>query len=134
MYDEIMLAPRHGDERWDVDHAAIEAAWREAEICPVPVARFSATADAVGHFFFASAPIAGGAFYLTRRAFDALNVWLQARAGRKVHVRLADGTELSAATPSELARVADIVDRLKAGRAVSTESQHGVATDETGRQ
>jgi len=112
MYDEIMLSSREGDDRWNEDHEALEASWRDAGVCPVPVARFSTAADAVGHFFFAAGPAGAGAFYLTKRAFDALNIWLQSRAGRKVHVRLADGTELSAATPADLAKVADDVERL----------------------
>ncbi|CAM3224752.1 hypothetical protein SPZE110945_12190 [Sphingomonas zeae] len=113
MYDEIMLASSEGDDRWEQDHAALEAAWREAGTCPVPIARFSTASDVIGHFYFASGPAAAAAFYLTKRAFDALSVWLQGRAGRKVHVRLADGTELSAATPGELAEVADVVERLR---------------------
>lgn len=113
MYDEIILEPRGGDDHWDDDHVALEAAWREAQVCPVPVARFSTTADHVGHFYFAAGPAGAAAFYLTKRAFNALDIWLQGCAGRKVHVRLADGTELSAATSGELVRVAGVVDEFR---------------------
>jgi hypothetical protein len=116
MYDEIVLVPRQGDDRWADDHAVLEAAWRAAGVCPVPVARFSPGADVAGHFYFmAAAAGAAGGFMLPRRAFDALNIWLKGRAERRVHLKLADGTELSAATTAEIDRLADTVERLRGG-------------------
>lgn len=124
MYDEIVLLPQQGDDGWADDHAALEAAWRAAGVCPVPVARFSTGADVVGHFYFMAAAAAAGGFMLPRRAFDALNIWLKGRAERRVHLKLADGTELSAATTAEIDRMADIVERLRGGsRAPSGELQ-----------
>ena len=134
MYDEIILEPRRGDERWEEDHDALEAAWRDAQVCPVPVARFSTSADRIGDFYFAAGPAGAAAFYLTKRAFNALDIWLQSRGDRKVHVRLADGTELSAATSGELARVASVVDsfRTPSGPVLDSakaEAEKGAARD-----
>lgn len=113
MYDQIVLLPRQGDDHWADDHAALEASWSAANVCPVPVARFSTVADVTGHFFFMAG--SAGSFILTRQAFDVLKVWLQGRAGRRVHLKLADGTELSAATTAEIDRLADTVERLRSG-------------------
>ncbi|MFE8585805.1 hypothetical protein ACFX59_17085 [Sphingomonas sp. NCPPB 2930] len=113
MYDQIMLEPRRGDDQWNKDYDTLVAAWREVQVCPAPIARFSTTADHIGHFYFTAGPAGAAAFYLTKRAFDVLNIWMQGRAGRKVHVRLADGTELSATTSDELIKIASVVDKFR---------------------
>lgn len=105
MYDEIVIGPRGGDESWANDHAALEEAWRQSGVHPLPVARFSTTAEAVGHFLLTAGII--------QQAFAALRVWIQGRAGRTVHIRLADGTELKAGTPSEIDQLASTVSRLR---------------------
>lgn len=133
MYDEILLLPRQGDESWEDDHAALEAAWRAIGVCPVPVARFSTGADFAGHFYFmAVAASAAGGFILPRRAFDALNIWLKGRADRRVHLKLADGTELSAATTVEIERLAETVERLRRGGHVEPSDVQGAEPSTTG--
>lgn len=104
-YDEITLGFRAGDPHWNADHEALEAAWLEAGVHPAPVARFSQATDAVGHFL-----LAGGAI---KYAFEALKIWMQARAGRKVQIKLSDGTEIVAGTIQELEAAAAITGRLK---------------------
>ncbi len=87
-----------------------------AQPTSAPVARFSTAADVAGQFFFmAVAAGTAGSFILPRRAFDALNIWLKGRADRRVHLKLADGTELSASTTTEIEQLADTVERLRVG-------------------
>lgn len=135
MYDEIVLVPRQGDERWEDDHASLEAAWRAAGVCPVPVARFSTGEDFVGHFYFvAAAADAAGGFMVPRRAFDALNIWLKGRAECRVHVKLADGIELSAATTAEIDRLAETVERLRDGSRASPGDLQASELSNTGNE
>ena len=109
MYDEIVVGPRGGDKAWVEDHAALEAAWRGMGVHPAPVARFSTTAEHVGQFLLAAGTI-------SVPAFGALKVWLKGRADRRVHIRLADGTEMTAATAAEIDDMADTVMRLRQDR------------------
>jgi len=94
----------YDDWKDDWHRSEIEALQAELDEAGVEYRPYHLMQKAIG---LDDAILVGLATWLAKRVFDVLVAWLPAREGRKVRIKLKDGTEIEARTVKELEQIRD---------------------------